>query len=238
LPVEPSLTFSIQDYLKSIYELTAVDGAASTTALAKRLSVSPASVTGMVQKLASHRPALVVYRKHRGVTLTRRGARAALEVIRHHRLLETWLVQSLGYSWDEVHGDAEKLEHAMSDSLEQHIAAALGNPDRDPHGEPIPSAHLVMPPDRSVALVNLAAGEEAVVRRVGADDPAVLKQLENLGLVIGAHLKSMDGPGRDGEMRLKVGNRRKTIPLGPTVTRRVYVQPIRKWKKARKGGTA
>jgi len=229
--VETSLTFSIQDYLKSIYQLTAVGGAASTNALAKRLGVSPASVTGMVQKLASHRPALVVYRKHRGVKLTRRGTRAALEVIRHHRLLETWLVQTLGYSWDEVHGDAEKLEHAMSDSLERHIAAALGNPERDPHGEPIPSAHLVMPADRSVALASLAAGEEAVVRRVRSDDPAVLRQLKGLGLVIGAHLISIDKPRRDGAMRLQVGTRKQVVPLGPRVTRRVFVQAIGKLKK-------
>jgi DtxR family Mn-dependent transcriptional regulator len=226
-----SLTFSIQDYLKSIYELTAVGGAASTNALAKRLRVSPASVTGMVQKLASHKPALVVYRKHRGVTLTPRGTRAALEVIRHHRLLEAWLVQSLGYSWDEVHGDAERLEHAMSDSLEQHVAAALGDPDRDPHGEPIPSARLVMPVDRSVALTSLTAGTEAVVRRVRSDDSAVLRQLKGLGIVIGARLTSMEEPGRDGVMRLRVGKGKQVVPLGPTVTRRVYVQPVRKSKK-------
>lgn len=226
-----SLTFSIQDYLKSIYELTADGGAAGTNALAQRLRVSPASVTGMVQKLASLRPALVVYKKHRGVRLTRRGARAALEVIRHHRLLEAWLVQSLGYSWDEVHGDAEKLEHALSDSLERRIDDALGNPARDPHGEPIPSAHLVMPVDRSVALAGLAAGQEAVVRRVRSEDAAVLRQLQSLGLVIGAHLLSMDKPRRDGVMRLQVGVRKQVVPLGPTVTRSVYVQPIRRPRK-------
>ena len=225
--MEPLLTFSIQDYLKSIYELTAMGGAASTNALAKRLRVSPASVTGMVQKLASSRPALVVYRKHRGVRLTPRGTRAALEVIRHHRLLETWLVQSLGYSWDEVHGDAEVLEHAMSEGLEHHIAAALGNPNRDPHGEPIPSAHLVMPVDRSVALASLAAGQEAVVKRVQSDDPAVLRQLRGLGLVIGVHVvrwieRARMGHATAGRERAGGSSLSDERPPGE-----LYVQPIR-----------
>jgi Mn-dependent DtxR family transcriptional regulator len=136
--MEQSLTHSVQDYLKQIYELTEGGENASTTALAARLKVTPASVTGMVQKLSSAVPPLVEYQKHQGVTLTSDGTRAALEVIRHHRLLETWLVQTLGYAWDEVHEEAERLEHAISEDLERRIAAALGNPLRDPHGEPIP----------------------------------------------------------------------------------------------------
>ena len=146
------LSDSIQDYLKIIYELTQSGETASTTALARRLGIAPASVTGMMQKLASTKPALVEYHKHQGVTLTAAGKRAALEVIRHHRLIEAWLVQALGYSWDEVHEEAEKLEHALSEDLERRIAAAMGQPDRDPHGEPIPSVDLVMPKDPGIAL--------------------------------------------------------------------------------------
>ncbi len=113
---------------------------ASTTSLALRLGIAPASVTGMLQKLSSVKPALVFYRKHQGVTLTTKGRRAALEVIRHHRLIEAWLVQTLGYSWDEVHNEAEKLEHVISEDFEMRIAAAMGDPERDPHGDLIPSA--------------------------------------------------------------------------------------------------
>src|SRR5690349_2391225 len=141
------LTQNIQDYLKAIYNLAKSDGSASTTALAARLGVAAPSVTGMIQKLASSTPPLVVYRKHQGVTLTPEGERAALEVIRHHRLIETYLVENLGYGWDEVHAEADRLEHAISENLEARIAAALGNPVRDPHGEPIPTVELVMPID-------------------------------------------------------------------------------------------
>lgn len=125
-----SLTDSIQDYLKVIYELTEDGEAASTTAIATRLHIAPASVTGMMQKLASTKPALVEYRKHQGVILTTAGKRAALEVIRHHRLIEAWLVQTLGYSWDEVHNEAEKLEHVISEEFEERIASAMGYPAR------------------------------------------------------------------------------------------------------------
>src|SRR5512141_419 len=164
------LTDSIQDYLKAIYDLTQEGEPASTNALAARLGVEPASVTGMVQKLAAARPPLVDYRKHHGVRLTAAGRRAALEVIRHHRLLEAWLVKTLGYSWDEVHSEAEKLEHVISEEFEERIAASLGYPIRDPHGEPIPSPDLIMPADRSVALATVGGGQKAIVRRVDAQD--------------------------------------------------------------------
>ncbi len=126
--MEQTLTISTQDYLKNIYELTENGESASTNALAKKLSIKPASVTGMVQKLASAKPALVEYHKHQGVTLTKDGKKAALEVIRHHRLLEAWLVQTLGYSWDEVHAEAERLEHVISEDFERRIAAATREP--------------------------------------------------------------------------------------------------------------
>ena len=164
------LTDSVQDYLKIIYELSQDGKTANTNALATRLGIAPASVTGMVQKLSSVKPALVTYRKHQGVTLTTAGERAALEVIRHHRLIEAWLVQSLGYSWDEVHAEAEKLEHVISEEFEMRIAAALGDPERDPHGEPIPSAELVMPADKSIPLSSMQPEQEAAVRRVDAQD--------------------------------------------------------------------
>src|SRR5271157_2004539 len=175
------LSDSIQDYLKIIYELTQSGETASTTALARRLGIAPASVTGMVQKLSSVKPALVSYRKHQGVTLTAAGKRAALEVIRHHRLIEAWLVQTLGYSWDEVHDEAEKLEHVISEDLEGRIAAAMGQPERDPHGEPIPNADLIMPKDRGIAFTKLKSNQTACILRVHAQDATFLNILRNWG---------------------------------------------------------
>jgi len=218
------LSDSIQDYLKIIYELTQSGETASTTALARRLGIAPASVTGMMQKLASTKPALVEYHKHQGVTLTAAGKRAALEVIRHHRLIEAWLVQALGYSWDEVHEEAEKLEHALSEDLERRIAAAMGQPDRDPHGEPIPSVDLVMPKDPGIALAKLKPNQEACIQRVHAQDTDLLKHLEELGLVIGAHVKALEVSRYDQVMRIHVQGRKEGIALGPAITSRVFVE--------------
>lgn len=222
--MEQTLTFSIQDYLKNIYELTGDGQPATTTALAERLGIAPASVTGMVQKLSTVKPPLLKYRKHQGVTLTSEGQRAALEVIRHHRLLEAWLVKTLGYSWDEVHSEAEKLEHVISEDFEKRIAAAMGNPERDPHGEPIPSEDLVMPEDESVALVNLEPKQGAVIRRVEAQDTDLLKHLEGLGLVIAAHVKTLEVSRYDQVMRLQVRGQKEAVVLGPAVTSRVFVE--------------
>ncbi len=163
-----TITISIQDYLKHIYELTESGESASTNALAKELKVKPASVTGMIQKLASSKPPLVEYQKHQGVTLTRDGKKAALEVIRHHRLLEAWLVQTLGYSWDKVHEEAERLEHVISEDFERRIAAAMGHPTRDPHGELIPTEDLKMPVDESLPLSSLRPGQSGVLARIKA----------------------------------------------------------------------
>ncbi len=221
-----TLTDSIQDYLKSIYDLTRSGEAASTNALANRLGVEPASVTGMVQRLAAARPPLVTYRKHHGVRLTASGKRAALEVIRHHRLLEAWLVKTLGYSWDEVHGEAEKLEHVISEDFEERIAAAMGYPVRDPHGEPIPSSDLVMPTDGSVPLASLEAGQKAVVRRVDAQDRGLLRHLEELRLIPGASIEVMQVAPFDHIMHLRIQNAAQAVVLGPAVTSRVFVELV------------
>src|SRR5512134_3051500 len=190
--MEQTLTISIQDYLKNIYELTENGESASTNALAKKLNISAPSVTGMVQKLASAKPALVEYQKHQGVTLTKEGKKAALEVIRHHRLLEAWLVQTLGYSWDEVHEEAERLEHVISEDFEQRIAAAMGHPVRDPHGELIPTADLKMPSDDLIPLAALRQGQTATIQRVQGSDAELLRYLNGLGLVPGTQIEVKD----------------------------------------------
>lgn len=218
------LTDSIQDYLKVIYELTAEGEPASTTAVATRLGIAPPSVTGMSQRLASFKPPLVVYHKYQGVKLTPAGKRAALEIIRHHRLLETWLVQTLNYSWDEVHAEADKLEHAISEELEERIAAALGYPTRDPHGELIPTVDLIMPSDESISLSSLQPEQQATVRRVHARDTDLLRYLEELGLIPGARVKALDVSPYDQVMRLQVVGHKEAVVLGPAITSQVFVE--------------
>ncbi|MBK7319666.1 metal-dependent transcriptional regulator [Candidatus Villigracilis affinis] len=220
--MEQTLTNSIQDYLKNIYELTENGESASTNALASRLNVKPASVTGMVQKLASAKPALVEYQKHQGVTLTDDGKKAALEVIRHHRLLEAWLVQTLGYTWDEVHAEAEKLEHVISEDFERRIAAAMGHPLRDPHGELIPTADLQMPLDDSTPLSSLRSGQFGKIEYVKASEAELLRYLENLGLIPGADIEVKDHSPFDHNLTIKMG--RKSVVLGLNITSKIYVK--------------
>lgn len=220
--MERALTISIQDYLKNIYELTESGEAASTNALARKLKISAPSVTGMIQKLASAEPALVEYQKHQGVTLTKEGQRAALEVIRHHRLLEAWLVQTLGYSWDEVHEEAERLEHVISEDFEERIAAAMGHPVRDPHGELIPTADLTMPLDDSTPLAALRPGQRATIQRVPASDPDLLRYLEERGLIPGAQVEVKEYSPFDHNLTVKVG--RKSLVLGLSITNKVFVE--------------
>jgi DtxR family Mn-dependent transcriptional regulator len=218
------LTDSIQDYLKSIYALTESGQAASTNSLAARLGIKPASVTGMLQKLASLEPPLVDYHKHRGVKLTANGQRAALEVIRHHRLLETWLVQTLGYSWDEVHKEAEKLEHVISEDFENRIATALGNPTRDPHGDLIPTTDLTMPQDISIPLSILRPIQTAIIQRVKTDNVDLLRYLEGLGLIPTAKVEIIGYSLYDNNITLKIGER--VAVLGPAITNRVFVETL------------
>lgn len=220
--MKQKLTISIQDYLKVIYELTESGASASTNALAQKMKVSAPSVTGMIQKLASSKPALVEYQKHQGVTLTREGRRAALEVIRHHRLLEAWLVQTLGYTWDEVHEEAERLEHVISEDFERRIAAAMGHPTRDPHGELIPTAELVMPKDTSTPLSSLRPGQTGIIQSVKAADTELLRHLEGLGLVPEAGIEVKEYSPFDHNLTVKVGQ--KTAVLGLNITSKIFVE--------------
>jgi len=218
------LTESIQDYLKTIYDITESDGKASTTDLALRLGVAPASVTGMLQRLAGTSPPLVDYRKHQGVSLTAAGRLAALEVIRHHRLIETYLVRMLGYSWDEVHAEADKLEHAISEEFETRIATLLGNPTRDPHGELIPSGELVMPEDTNILLSSLRPTQRAVIKRVRADDPALLRHLENLNLTPGVEISLEAFSQFDHNITLRIGSNPTPVVVGPAISDRIFIE--------------
>ena len=220
--MEQTLTISIQDYLKNIYELTENGETASTNALAAKLKIKPASVTGMVQKLAAAKPALVEYQKHQGATLTKEGKKAALEVIRHHRLLEAWLVKTLGYSWDEVHEEAERLEHVISEDFERRIAAAMGDPIRDPHGELIPTADLKMPLDNTTPLSALRPSQTGTVQCVKAADTEMLRHLESLGLIPGAEIEVKEYSPFDHNLTVKVS--RKSYVLGLNITSKVFIE--------------
>ena len=217
-------TQSTQDYLKNIFELTESGSPASTTELAARLGVAPASVTGMVQKLSTTEPPLVVYRKHQGVSLTPAGERAALEVLRHHRLLETWLVETLGYTWDEVHEEACRLEHVISEDFEARMDAALGHPTHDPHGDPIPDAALQMPGDKALPLATLRPGQAAVIRRVNDEKPELLRHLNELGLVPGAHLTVTAHSPFDDNLTVLVAD--NTAVLGLNITSKILVEEL------------
>src|ERR687897_381058 len=180
---------AIQDYAKAIYALQQrADGhPVATNDLADRLGVTPASVSAMLRKLADRD--LVEHVPYRGVMLTAAGARVALEVLRHHRLLELYLAEHLGVPWDRVHEEAEALEHVISEDLEARIAAKLGEPTHDPHGDPIPDAQLRIDEGSSRPLESLDAGATGRFVRVSDADPAMLRYLDSRGVRLGAELE-------------------------------------------------
>ena len=173
-------TESVQDYLKTIFDIQREQGRVSTTVLAERLRNSPASVTGMLKKLASLN--LVDYEPYQGAVLTPAGEKIALEVIRHHRLIERYLAEALGVPWDQVHDEAEKWEHVLSEDLEDRIDAVLGYPTTDPHGAPIPTRDGTLPPPHTTRLSDLQTGQSATVAEVSDHDPAMLRYFAELGL--------------------------------------------------------
>lgn len=219
-------SIAVEDYLKVIYELTTCGARAATTQIAERMGVAPASATGMVQKMAAATPPLVIYHKHRGVELTPCGRQAALEVVRHHRLLETYLAQVLGYAWDQVHSEADRLEHVISEEFEARIAQALGHPDYDPHGEPIPGPDLRLPVASLVPLADLRPDQQAVVRRAGDTRPEFLRYLEQLGLTPGEQIAIIDYSPFDENLSLRITGQPQMLVLGPPVTRQVFVEVL------------
>jgi DtxR family Mn-dependent transcriptional regulator len=197
------LTDAIQDYLKEIYKLEAAGRRATTSALAEVLEISPPSVTAMLKKLATL--GLVQHERYHGATLTEPGERVALEVIRHHRLLEQYLVETLGLSIDAVHAEADRLEHALSEELEAHIDRTLGFPTRDPHGDPIPGPDLRIATTKATPLSRLEAGAKAVVSRVPDGDGELLRYLTKLKLIPGSRLEVRDSAPFDGPVTVRIG---------------------------------
>ena len=220
------LTKAIEDYLKAIYKLSANGERATTKELAILLDVRPASVTGMVQKLASGDPPLVDYQKHRGVSLTLEGERAALEIIRHHRLLEMFLHEILGYPWDEVHDEAERLEHVISEVFEDRMAKVLGDPTHDPHGDPIPTRDLKIHPPCDTRMSDLRPDQQAVVKRVHDSDPDFLRHIAGLGLRPETTVSILEHSPFDENLKIQVHGQPSPIILGRAITQQVFVDII------------
>jgi DtxR family transcriptional regulator, Mn-dependent transcriptional regulator len=218
---EPAAVSSaIEDYAKAIYALELRGGAVSTNALAERLGVTAASASGMVKRLGEL--GLVEHEPYRGVSLTEPGRRIALEVIRHHRLLELYLVESLGVPWDRVHDEAEVLEHVLSDQLEELIAAKLGNPTRDPHGDPIPTAELTIDEGPTQSLQALKGGDEGVFRRVSDSDPDMLRFLAERGIAPGHAFEVIEKQPFEGPLFVRFGDRVQV--LGGALARAMRVE--------------
>src|SRR5215218_9269803 len=203
------LSDAIQDYLKELYKLHAVGERGTTSTVARRMGVSPPSATAMIKKLAEL--GLVEHTPYKGARLTEEGERTALEVVRHHRLLEQYLAQTLGLSIDEVHAEADRLEHALSEELEAHIDRTLGYPTHDPHGDPIPDANLRIAEGGLRSLAALETGDEATIRRVPDSDVELLRYLSRLRLTPGRRVRIAGIEPFGGPVTIAVGTARHPI---------------------------
>jgi DtxR family Mn-dependent transcriptional regulator len=215
-------TQAVEDYLKAIYEIQREQRSVSTTALAERLDVAPASVTGMIKKLADMK--LVTHEPYQGVALTKPGRKIALEVIRHHRLVELYLTEALGVPWDQVHAEAEKWEHVLSEDLEERIDNLLGHPTTDPHGAPIPSRDGTLAQPAHVRLAHLKPGQSATVAEVSDHDPALLRYLGDLGLYPKVKVTVIAVAPFSGPLTVRVGEVEHT--LGCEAAQYIYVANI------------
>lgn len=220
------LTPAVEDYLKAILHLEQDEPASGTAELARRLSVSPASVTNMLKRLAQM--GMVAYTSYRGFSLTEPGRKIALEILRHQRLLELYLTEALGYGWDEVHREAEKLEHHISEEFEDRIDALLGYPTHDPHGDPIPGRDGTIPSYSTTPLTqardHAQAGQELVIQRVSEQNPELLRYLAELGLKPQTTLRVLEQAPFKGPLTLEVNGQR--LVIGHEVGSHIFVEPV------------
>jgi DtxR family Mn-dependent transcriptional regulator len=218
------LTAPVEDYLKAIYELERSGEPAETNAIARMLGIAPASVSGMVRRLAAH--CLITHERYRGARLTTAGRRAALKTIRRHRVIEAYLTSALGYSWDRVHDEAERLEHAASDDLIDRMAAAIGEPETDPHGAPIPTREGTLREHALATLSDLAPGERARVERVSDSSAELLRYLAEVGIMPGTTVQVIAREPFEGPIALRLPNGARTI--GTALAAQVLVSRARK----------
>ncbi len=196
------LSQAVEDYLKTIYKLHSGDPV-STTEIAKTMDVSAASVTSMIKRLSGM--GLVTHKAYHGVTLTDAGRKIALEIIRHHRLLETYLKEIMGYDWREMHDEAEQLEHHISEEFEDRLDEMLGYPTHDPHGDPIPARDGSIPPSSADPLTAFSEGDSVLVHRLADSDPSLLARLESIGILPRVRLTLINKPADDGPVTVRVG---------------------------------
>ncbi len=217
--VRDAFTRAQEDYLKALYLLGGDEKPVPTRELAQRLGISSPSVSEMVTRLSAQ--GLVEHDRYRGQQLTREGRKVALELVRHHRLLEMFLVQVLGYGWDEVHDEAERLEHVISERMEQRIFELLGRPELDPHGHAIPTLTGKVRPVSKRRLSECRAGERVVVEGVSDEDAGRLRELDRRGLHPGVRLSIVAGSDYESPIEVRLKTRRESIPLG--LARAVFV---------------
>jgi DtxR family transcriptional regulator, Mn-dependent transcriptional regulator len=217
-----NLTAPVEDYLKAIYAIGKGTGAAATNEIAQRLALAPASVSGMVRRLADQ--GLLAYERYHGVKLTESGRRAALRTLRRHRVIEAYLAEALGYPWDRVHAEAERLEHAASDELVDRMAATIGEPEVDPHGAPIPTRDGAVDETEYRSLADLNVGLSGSVVRVSDEDPAMLRYLAELTIVPGKRVTVKARAPYDGPITLWIG--RQELSIGPALAAQVLVAPV------------
>src|SRR6266705_3920671 len=215
-----AFTRSQEDYLKALYLLRGDQRPVPTRELAQRLGISSPSVSEMVARLTGQ--GLVEHDRYRGQQLTKEGRKVALELVRHHRLLEMFLVQVLGYTWDEVHDEAERLEHVMSERMEQRIFELLGRPELDPHGHAIPSASGKVRSLSERPLSECRAGEKVIVQGVSDEDAGRLRELQRRGRLPGTRLEVMGVSEYEGPIEVRIKGRRVSVPLG--LARGVFVE--------------
>ncbi len=230
-----ALTAPAEDYLKAIYDLERSGNAAGTNEIAAQLAIAPASVSGMVRRLAEQ--GLIEHERYRGVRLTEAGRRAALRTLRRHRIIEAYLVQALGYAWDRVHDQAERLEHAASDDLIDRMAEAIGEPARDPHGAPIPTREGSVDESPLTSIDEMGVGARAQVRRVSDRDAERLRYLAELGMTPGTTFEIVDRAPFDGPItvRLEDGSSRS---VGRGLARQVLVEAPEEVRGPRLDGRA
>jgi DtxR family Mn-dependent transcriptional regulator len=222
----PELTGPVEDYLKAIYELERSGEPAETNAIAGLLNIAPASVSGMVRRLAEQ--GLITHERYHGARLTPAGRRAALRTLRRHRVIEAYLTSALGYSWDRVHDEAERLEHAASDELIDRMASAIGEPATDPHGAPIPTREGTLEERLLVPLSSLAAGETARVEHVSDRSAERLRYLAELGIVPGTEVHVIAREPFQGPIALRVDE--ATRMVGAELASQILVarQPVKR----------
>jgi DtxR family Mn-dependent transcriptional regulator len=218
-PKTPELSEPVEDYLKVIFELESADGTAGTNEIATELGIAPASVSGMIRRLAEQ--GWIAHERYRGVRLTRAGKRAALRTIRRHRVIEAYLTTALGYPWDRVHDEAERLEHAASDELIDRMAAAIGEPSTDPHGAPIPTREGTIAEERFASLATVPVGKRVRIQRVGDRDAEQLRYLAEIGITPGRQVEVIARAPFDGPIDLRVG--RVVRSIGPALARQIAV---------------